>query len=104
MLNLLAVGAGDTGVNPWVALAYLVAGVCFILALRGLSSPATSRAGNRYGMIGMTIAVVTTLITHDIASLPEEVFEVLRQPERRVKKSCRCSMELSWSTRSSIAI
>ena len=45
MLNLLAVGAGDTGVNPWVALAYLVAGVCFILALRGLSSPATSRAG-----------------------------------------------------------
>ena len=64
MLNLLAVGAGDTGVNPWVALAYLVAGVCFILALRGLSSPATSRAGNRYGMIGMTIAVVTTLITH----------------------------------------
>ena len=71
MLNLLAVGAGDTGVNPWVALAYLVAGVCFILALRGLSSPATSRAGNRYGMIGMLIAVVTTLITHDIASLPE---------------------------------
>ncbi|WP_448658632.1 NAD(P)(+) transhydrogenase (Re/Si-specific) subunit beta [Sphingomonas sp. CJ99] len=58
-------------VNPWVALAYLVAGVCFILALRGLSSPSTSRAGNRYGMIGMTIAVVTTLITHEIAALPE---------------------------------
>ena len=51
-------------VNPWVALAYLVAGVCFILALRGLSSPASSRQGNRYGMIGMTIAVVTTLVTH----------------------------------------
>ncbi|MDG5489413.1 NAD(P)(+) transhydrogenase (Re/Si-specific) subunit beta [Sphingomonas sp. BGYR3] len=58
-------------INPWVALAYLVAGVCFILALRGLSSPSTSRAGNRYGMIGMTIAVVTTLITHEIAALPE---------------------------------
>ncbi|MCJ2186109.1 NAD(P)(+) transhydrogenase (Re/Si-specific) subunit beta [Novosphingobium beihaiensis] len=58
-------------VNPWVAVAYLVAGVCFILALRGLSSPATSRAGNRYGMFGMAIAVVTTLITHEIASLPE---------------------------------
>ena len=57
--------------NPWVALAYLVAGVFFILALRGLSSPATSRTGNRFGMIGMTIAVVTTLVTHDIASLPE---------------------------------
>ncbi|WP_067735411.1 NAD(P)(+) transhydrogenase (Re/Si-specific) subunit beta [Novosphingobium naphthalenivorans] len=58
-------------VNPWVAAAYLVAGVCFILALRGLSSPATSRAGNRYGMFGMAIALVTTLITHEIASLPE---------------------------------
>lgn len=53
-------------VNPWVALAYLVAGVCFILALRGLSSPTTSQAGNRYGMIGMAIAVGTTLITHGI--------------------------------------
>ncbi|HEU4821658.1 MAG TPA: NAD(P)(+) transhydrogenase (Re/Si-specific) subunit beta, partial [Qipengyuania sp.] len=51
-------------VNPWVALAYLASGVLFILALRGLSSPATSRAGNRYGMIGMAIAVVTTLVTH----------------------------------------
>ena len=51
-------------VNPWVAVAYLIAGVCFILALRGLSSPATSRSGNRYGMIGMTIAVLTTLLTH----------------------------------------
>jgi len=51
-------------VNPWVALAYLVAGVCFILALRGLSSPATSRRGNRFGMAGMAIAVVTTLVTH----------------------------------------
>jgi len=57
--------------SPWVALAYLIAGVCFILALRGLSSPATSRRGNRLGMAGMTIAVVTTLVTHEIASLPE---------------------------------
>ncbi|MES2058978.1 MAG: NAD(P)(+) transhydrogenase (Re/Si-specific) subunit beta [Pseudomonadota bacterium] len=51
-------------VNPWAALAYLIAGVCFILALRGLSSPATSQRGNAFGMAGMTIAVVTTLITH----------------------------------------
>ena len=57
--------------NPLAAFAYLASGVLFILALRGLSSPATSRSGNRYGMIGMTIAVVTTLITHSIASLPE---------------------------------
>ncbi|MBV8429227.1 MAG: NAD(P)(+) transhydrogenase (Re/Si-specific) subunit beta [Hyphomicrobiales bacterium] len=42
-------------------LLYLVAGVLFILALRGLSHPTTSRQGNRFGMIGMAIAVVTTL-------------------------------------------
>jgi NAD(P) transhydrogenase subunit beta len=40
---------------------YLVSGVLFILALRGLSHPETSRKGNVYGMVGMTIAVVTTL-------------------------------------------
>ncbi|MBJ6122591.1 NAD(P)(+) transhydrogenase (Re/Si-specific) subunit beta [Sphingomonas mollis] len=61
----------EVAANPWVALAYLIAGVCFILALRGLSSPATSQRGNRLGMIGMGIAVVTTLVTHEIASLPE---------------------------------
>jgi NAD(P) transhydrogenase subunit beta len=43
------------------ALLYLVAGVLFIMALRGLSSPVTSRRGNRLGMIGMAIAVATTL-------------------------------------------
>ena len=58
-------------VNPWVALAYLVAGGCFILALRGLSSPSTSQRGNRFGMAGMLIAVVTTLVTHEVASLIE---------------------------------
>ena len=40
---------------------YLVSGVLFILALRGLSHPTTSRQGNIYGMIGMGIAIVTTL-------------------------------------------
>ena len=45
----------------WVLLAYLISGVCFILALRGLSSPESSRRGNRAGMIGMAIAVATTL-------------------------------------------
>nr|WP_072341819.1 NAD(P)(+) transhydrogenase (Re/Si-specific) subunit beta [Devosia enhydra] len=43
------------------ALLYLVSGVLFILALRGLSSPASARQGNRFGMIGMAIAMVTTL-------------------------------------------
>ena len=46
------------------ALLYLVAGVLFILALRGLSSPESSRRGNLFGMIGMTIAVLTTLGSH----------------------------------------
>ncbi len=44
-----------------VTLLYLIAGVLFILALRGLSSPETSRQGNYLGMAGMAIAVVTTL-------------------------------------------
>nr|WP_156522921.1 NAD(P)(+) transhydrogenase (Re/Si-specific) subunit beta [Erythrobacter neustonensis] len=52
-------------------LAYLVSGVFFILALRGLSSPATSQAGNRNGMIGMGIALITTLVTHDLANIFE---------------------------------
>ncbi|MDX3899566.1 MAG: NAD(P)(+) transhydrogenase (Re/Si-specific) subunit beta [Sphingobium sp.] len=59
------------GVPPFVALAYLIAGILFILALRGLSSPASSRTGNRFGMAGMAIAVGTTLYTHDVVSLPE---------------------------------
>ncbi len=46
----------------FTALFYLIAAVLFILALRGLSSPETSRQGNRFGMIGMAIAVLTTLI------------------------------------------
>ena len=52
-----------------VALLYLVAGVLFIQALRGLSSPDSSRRGNYLGMIGMTIAVLTTLASHPPAGL-----------------------------------
>ncbi|MEO5494513.1 MAG: NAD(P)(+) transhydrogenase (Re/Si-specific) subunit beta [Sphingomonas sp.] len=67
--------------NPWAALAYLIAGVCFILALRGLSSPTSSQRGNRFGMIGMTIAVVTTLIEkvpyQSVASNPVILVEIL---------------------------
>jgi len=43
------------------AFLYLVSGVLFIMALRGLSHPSTSRTGNTYGMIGMGIAILTTL-------------------------------------------
>ena len=45
------------------AIAYLISGVLFILALRGLSSPVTSRRGNQLGMLGMAIAVSVTLMT-----------------------------------------
>ena len=45
------------------AVLYIVSGVLFILALRGLSSPVTSRRGNQMGMVGMTIAILTTLAT-----------------------------------------
>jgi H+-translocating NAD(P) transhydrogenase subunit beta len=51
------------------ALLYLIAGVLFILALRGLSSPETSRRGNLFGIVGMTIAIVTTLASHPPAGI-----------------------------------
>lgn len=41
---------------------YLISAICFIMALRGLSSAATSRSGNIYGIIGMAIAILTTLL------------------------------------------
>src|ERR1700744_5748115 len=78
-------------VNPWVALLYLIAGVCFIMALRGLSSPVSSRNGNRFGMAGMALAVGTTLVTHGIASLTEIVIAIAigapigLTPARRIK-------------------
>ena len=50
------------------ALAYLIASVLFIMALRGLSSPETARGGNVYGMIGMAIAVITTVINPEVVS------------------------------------
>ncbi|MDX1732279.1 MAG: NAD(P)(+) transhydrogenase (Re/Si-specific) subunit beta, partial [Aurantimonas coralicida] len=46
----------------FAAFLYLVSGVLFILALRGLSHPTTSRQGNMFGMVGMAIAIVTTLL------------------------------------------
>ena len=44
------------------AVAYLIAGVLFIMALRGLSSPVTARRGNYFGIAGMLIAIVTTIL------------------------------------------
>ncbi len=50
------------------AFAYLVAAILFILALRGLSSPESSRRGNTLGMTGMAIAIVTTMLSPEIVS------------------------------------
>jgi NAD(P) transhydrogenase subunit beta len=47
------------------AISYLISSVLFILALRGLSSPTTSRQGNTFGMIGMLLAVITTFLIPD---------------------------------------
>ncbi|MET0589463.1 MAG: NAD(P)(+) transhydrogenase (Re/Si-specific) subunit beta [Novosphingobium sp.] len=61
---------GHAVLPPWALLAYLGSGILFILALRGLSSPASSRRGNLMGMAGMAIAMVTTMVT--LAPIPEK--------------------------------
>ncbi|MDX1710819.1 MAG: NAD(P)(+) transhydrogenase (Re/Si-specific) subunit beta, partial [Rhodovibrionaceae bacterium] len=53
-----------------MALAYLVASILFILSLKGLSHPETSRRGNYYGMVGMAIAVATTLASSEVVTYP----------------------------------
>ncbi|MBS0527402.1 MAG: NAD(P)(+) transhydrogenase (Re/Si-specific) subunit beta [Proteobacteria bacterium] len=50
------------------AYGYLIAAICFIMALRGLSSPVTSRRGNLYGVVGMVIAVGVTVATPGVVS------------------------------------
>ncbi|MDE1903714.1 MAG: NAD(P)(+) transhydrogenase (Re/Si-specific) subunit beta [Alphaproteobacteria bacterium] len=50
------------------ALLYLLASICFIMALRGLSSPETARGGNMYGIVGMVIAIGTTLASPGVLS------------------------------------
>lgn len=54
--------------NDFAAFAYLIAAVCFIMSLRGLSSPTTARRGNIMGVIGMVIAIVTTLTMPNVLS------------------------------------
>ncbi len=57
--------------------AYLIASVCFIMALRGLSSPESSRKGNIYGIIGMVIAIATTLADPEVVSYTTIIVAVL---------------------------
>jgi NAD(P) transhydrogenase subunit beta len=54
--------------SSFTALAYLVSGVCFIMALRGLASPETARRGNLFGICGMAVAIVTTLLLIESSS------------------------------------
>ena len=54
--------------GDWTGFAYLVAAVLFIMALRGLSSPTSARMGNVYGMLGMVIAVGTTLMSPGVVN------------------------------------
>ena len=54
--------------NNITSIAYLAAAVCFIMALRGLSSPVTARQGNQYGMAGMAIGILTTLTLPQVHS------------------------------------
>jgi NAD(P) transhydrogenase subunit beta len=58
-----------TGVPLWAQLAYLVAAVCFILSLKGLSAPRTARAGNLLGAAGGVVAVGTVLTSADLDNL-----------------------------------
>jgi len=54
--------------ESYSAFLYLIASICFIMALRGLSSPDTARHGNLFGIAGMVIAVLTTLATPQVVS------------------------------------
>ena len=54
--------------ETFAAFAYLISSVLFIMALRGLSSPGTARSGNIFGIVGMVIAVATTLATPGVVS------------------------------------
>ncbi len=58
-------------------LAYLIASVCFIMALRGLSSPDAARAGNVYGIVGMALAVFTTLVSPVVQDYTWIVFGIV---------------------------
>jgi H+-translocating NAD(P) transhydrogenase subunit beta len=54
----------------WTAIGYLVAAVCFILALKGLSSPASARRGNQIGAGGAVLAVLVTFFSEDLRHIP----------------------------------
>ena len=68
-LHAASLGSGLISANN-AAIAYIIAGVLFIMALRGLSSPETSRRGNMFGMVGIAIAIITSLLYFGIIGSP----------------------------------
>ena len=73
-----------------VALAYLVASVLFILALKGLSHPETARRGNLFGIVGMVIAVLTTLaLTREHRADPRAASPSAARSARWSRGACR---------------
>ncbi|CAN5869970.1 Re/Si-specific NAD(P)(+) transhydrogenase subunit beta [soil metagenome] len=60
-----------------IQLAYLAAAVCFILSLKGLSTPATAKRGNLYGIAGMTLAVAATLAAPGLSAYPRVAIAAL---------------------------
>jgi len=61
----------------WTALLYLAAAVCFILALKGLSSPKTARRGNLIGAAGAAVAVVTVFLSSKLDNIPYILLAIL---------------------------
>jgi len=64
-------------ISSWFLFFYLVSGVCFILALKGLSSPLTAAKGNVFGIAGMAIAIATTLLIPEGSGLLRYAFVLL---------------------------
>ncbi len=73
----LTIQTGEFPMNDLSALLYLVASVLFILALKGLSSPETARRGNVYGIVGMILAIVTTLAMPSIKNYAMILFGIM---------------------------
>src|SRR5215207_6665513 len=60
---------GRRVIPVWAQVVYLVAAVCFVLALKGLSSPRSARRGNQLGVVGAALAVVVTFAVEDVDNL-----------------------------------
>ena len=70
------------------AYGYLISAICFIMALRGLSSPETARGGNLYGIVGMVIAIGVTVATPGVPT-PVAQPEAPTEPKRAKKPAPR---------------